>query len=112
MNIKTRQTHASLLKKAEEICALLKTLAHPQRLCIICHIIDQPRTVNEIVELCGLTQPQVSQFLTRMKEEGLISCKRQGRSMHYHVSDPRIPMLKETFFNIMCAPQPKERKKA
>jgi ArsR family transcriptional regulator len=96
-----------MLSKAHEAAALLKILSHPQRLCILCHMLDNERSVNELAELCSIPQPQVSQFLARMRLEKLITCRREGRNMLYRMTDPRLERIMGALFAILCNPKAK-----
>lgn len=82
------------LKKMEKSCvevsSILKAMAHPQRLMILGHLIQGPKTVSEIVESCDASQSQISHFLMRMKYEGLVLAERDGRFMVYSIADKRL----------------------
>ena len=82
--------------------SILKTLAHPQRLQLLCHIADTERTVGELEKLCGASQSAVSQFLGRMKKEGLLSSEKQGQSVTYRIADPRIVKVIQALQRIYC----------
>ena len=89
-------------RRCEEVSGLLRALSHPQRLMILGHLIKGSKTVSELQELCGLQQSQLSQFLVRMKLEGLISCERQGRFQCYSVADDRLIKLIGSIQKIFC----------
>ena len=67
---------SKMKKTCEDVCQILKSLSHPQRLMILGYLLNQPRTVSQLVELTEISQSQVSQFLTRLKYEGLIQSER------------------------------------
>jgi ArsR family transcriptional regulator, virulence genes transcriptional regulator len=77
----------------EEVCQILKALSHPQRLMILGYLLEGPKTVSELVELCDCSQSQMSQFLIRMKFEGLIGSQKDGKHQLYSVADPRLIKL-------------------
>lgn len=86
---------AKITKSCEEVCSILKALSHPQRLLVLVHLMKGPKTVSDLVELCGTSQSQMSQFLVRMKYEGLISSEKDGKYQYYSVKDKRLlPLLK------------------
>ncbi len=72
----------------ERAARFLKSLAHRDRLKILCILVDQELSVSEIEESVGLRQSTVSQHLARMKEEGLLSAQRNGRQILYSIADP------------------------
>lgn len=89
-------------KSCEEVCAMLKALSHPQRLMVLGHLLTGEKSVTELVEACGVSQPQMSQFLMRMKNEGLIVCRRDGRFQYYSVGDERLVALMKTIQYEYC----------
>ena len=86
----------------QEVSDLLRALSHPQRLMIMGHLTQGPKTVTELVELCAISQSQLSQFLGRMKSEGLVSSERQGKYQYYEVADKRLIQLMAVIQNIFC----------
>lgn len=91
-----------LVKNCEETAALLKSLAHPQRLQILCHLSREDLTVGELERLCGASQSAVSQFLGRMKSEGLVSSERDGQFIKYKITDKRVLQLIRALHKIFC----------
>lgn len=92
-------------KSCSEVCLILKALSHPQRLLILGHLLNSPKTVSELVEVTELSQSQMSQFLTRMKFEGLITSERQGKFQIYSISDKRLFRLMQTLQDEYGGPQ-------
>lgn len=72
---------------------MLKALAHPQRLLIMGNLLQGPKTVTELVEMCEASQSQISHFLMRMKLEGLVKASREGKFVYYSVADKRLIKL-------------------
>lgn len=79
------------------VSSILKTLSHPQRLFILCNLYFKDMTVTELENCCDVSQPQISQHLTRMRLEGLIDSEREGNFVSYRITDPRIRVLLEAF---------------
>ncbi|MDU8946560.1 ArsR/SmtB family transcription factor [Ovoidimarina sediminis] len=88
---------------ADEAAGVLKALANPSRLLILCQLAETERTVGEIEKLLGLGQAYVSQQLARLREEGLVAATRDGRQMRYRLSDPRITPLIQVLYSEFCA---------
>ncbi len=79
---------------AQDAADLMKALANPGRLRILCALVPREMTVSEIEGVIGESQSYVSGQLLRLRNDGLVRCERQGRSMHYRLSDPRVrPVL-------------------
>ena len=72
---------------------LFRGLADPSRLGILEALCEAPRTVSEIVEATGLSQPNVSNHLSCLRECGLVSSTQQGRYVRYQLSDARVGAL-------------------
>lgn len=82
-----------LKRSCDEVSSILKAMAHPQRLLILGYLLNGEKTVTELVELCEISQSQMSQFLTRMKYEGLIDSRKEGKFQHYSIADMRLIQL-------------------
>jgi DNA-binding transcriptional ArsR family regulator len=83
-------------RTCNEVCGILKALSHPQRLMILGHLLEGPKTVGELVDLCEISQSQMSQFLIRMKLEGLVASEKQGKYQFYSLADGRLIQLMKT----------------
>lgn len=86
----------------ELVSGLLRALSHPKRLLILGHLAQGEKTVTELQDLCGISQSQLSQFLGRMRLEGLILCERKGRFQYYSISDKKIVRLMQAIQSIYC----------
>lgn len=84
------------------VAGLMKTLAHPQRLMILCYLSSGEKTVGELEELCGASQSAVSQFLNRMRLEQLISSEKRGLFVYYKIVDPKVKKLIASLHKIFC----------
>lgn len=82
-----------LLEKCEEVSVLLGSLAHPVRLKVLCQTLDAEKSVSELTEFCEISQSAMSQFLGRMKSEGLLQSRREGTKVYYGIKDPRVLRL-------------------
>lgn len=98
----TKISVSKMEKSCQEVSDLLRALSHPQRLMIMGHLTQGPKTVSELVELCEVSQSQLSQFLGRMKAEGLVKSERQGKYQYYAVADERLVQLIAVIQNIFC----------
>lgn len=86
------------------VATTLKALSHPQRLMILCFLSEGEKTVGELQELCSISQSNVSQFLNRMKREGLVGSRREANFMYYNISDDKITSLIKSLNKIYCTP--------
>ena len=96
----------AMADSAQDAAGLLKALAHEGRLMILCALVSGERSVGELEDLLGARQAAVSQQLARLRLEGLVTCRREGKSILYSLGDPRVSRLVETLHDMFCtAPQ-------
>lgn len=70
-----------------EICA---ALADPNRILMLYILSEGPRTVNDVAQLVGISQPSTSRHLKVLRERGLVRAERQGMSVEYRLADSRL----------------------
>lgn len=88
---------------AEEAAAVLRLMAHPSRLLLLCHLGEGERSVGELIASTDLAQAYVSQQLARLRTEGLVECTRRGREMRYRLADRRVVPVLEALYTAFCA---------
>lgn len=76
-----------LCAKARKASDFLKALAHENRLLILCLLAERERSVTELEELLHLSQPTVSQQLARLRLDGIVDTRRDGRTIYYSLAD-------------------------
>jgi len=67
-----------------------KILANPLRLAILYILKNGEKTVNELAELAGVSQSNVSQHLALMRQRQIVKTRKAGISVYYSVSSPKI----------------------
>lgn len=77
----------------DSVAAILKAIAHPQRLMLLCYLADGEKTVGELEKLCGGSQSSISQFLKLMKLEGMVTSEKRGLFVYYRTHDPKVRKL-------------------
>lgn len=87
---------------AAEAAEMLKALANPGRLRILCALVPGDMSVGELELALGASQSYVSGQLLRLRGEGLVACTRDGRNIRYHLSDPRVRPLLERVYEVFC----------
>lgn len=102
MKSKSDHLFRELTRNCESTARVLKALSHPHRLQLLCHMAHGDKTVGELESLCGASQSAVSQFLGRMKSEGLVSSIKEGQFVRYRISDPRILKTIQALQDIYC----------
>jgi DNA-binding transcriptional ArsR family regulator len=91
-----------LAERAEAAAGFLKALSHEGRLMILCHLTRGEKTVTELEGLLGARQAAVSQQLARLREEGLVQARREGKAIHYAISDPKVEKLIALVYDMFC----------
>jgi ArsR family transcriptional regulator len=66
------------------------TLANPKRLEIIDKLRDQELSVTELAEALGISQSNLSQHLSLMRQRGIVTTRREGLNIFYRLSNPKI----------------------
>ncbi len=67
-----------------------KTLSNPIRLAILRTLRDGEKSVNELTEILGISQSNISQHLALMRQKGILKTRKQGTSIFYSVTNPKI----------------------
>lgn len=90
-------------EKLKRIASILKTVAHPIRLGIV-HILEQHArlSVNDICKMLGKEQSLTSHHLHNMRTKGILSVKREGRSMLYSLKERDVSLIIECLENCQC----------
>jgi ArsR family transcriptional regulator len=98
-----RATQAEAMAgQARAASEFLKALAHEGRLQILCHLVAGERTVSELETLLDARQAAVSQQLARLRHEGLVQGRRDGKTIYYSIGDPKVRMVIETMHALFC----------
>ena len=93
---------AELQARAGEAAALLKVMANPDRLLLLCQLVPAPRTVAELGEATGLQQPSLSQQLAVLRAHQLVATEREGKFIRYRVAQPAVLALLTTLYQQFC----------
>ncbi|MDH5299738.1 MAG: metalloregulator ArsR/SmtB family transcription factor [Gammaproteobacteria bacterium] len=85
----------------ERAAMSMKAMAHPLRLKILCTLGDREISVQEIVELVGTSQSNISQHLAILRDKGILASRKDANRVYYRVSDARtlalIVMMRDVF---------------
>lgn len=101
----TLLTAEEMADHAEEAAEVLKSIANPNRMMILCSLTGGEMTVGAINEQVPLSQSALSQHLARLRAEHLVTSRKEGQTVHYRISDPRIVELMSRLYELYCAPQ-------
>lgn len=86
----TSDLAAQMADIAQPAAGFLKALSHEGRLMILCHLAGGEKSVTELESLLGQRQAAVSQQLARLRLEGLVATRREGKAIYYTIQDGRV----------------------
>lgn len=95
---------AQMKAKVEEASAFLKKLANPDRLLLVCALVEGERSVRELEDALGIRQPGLSQQLAELRAAGLVAGRKEGKQVFYRLADPRVETFITTMHALFCAP--------
>ncbi|MEM1428810.1 MAG: metalloregulator ArsR/SmtB family transcription factor [Pseudomonadota bacterium] len=91
-----------MMRNAQRASNFLKAISHEGRLMILCHLASGEKSVTELEELLSARQAAVSQQLTRLRLEGLVTPRRDGKAIYYSLTDDRPTKIMEVVYDLFC----------
>lgn len=107
-----KNKHRRMLASAAEACDLLKIVASPHRLAMLCFMVEKEQSVGDLAAALDLRDATASQNLGVMRRAGVVAARRDGQTMWYSIRDPKVKPLLETLYSIYCADSCPPRRKA
>jgi DNA-binding transcriptional ArsR family regulator len=95
-------TWRRLRDNAQTASDFLKAISHEGRLMILCSLANGEKSVTEIEEMLSSRQAAVSQQLSRLRLEGLVTARRDGKQIYYSLTDDRARMIIERVYELFC----------
>lgn len=92
-------------EKAENVETLLKAMANRQRLMILCQLLSNEMSVSAIVQAIGLSQSAVSQHLSVLRNDGLVTTRRESQTIYYKIGNEQVLQLMGLLYEMFCAPE-------
>ncbi|UGA57039.1 metalloregulator ArsR/SmtB family transcription factor [Vibrio sp. DW001] len=87
---------------AVEMSELLKTMAHPERLMVLCQLMQGELGAGKLQEQSSLSQSAFSQHLTVLRKHGLVNVRKESQQVFYSLSDERVGSLIASLHQIYC----------
>ncbi|UOA32126.1 Biofilm growth-associated repressor [Sulfitobacter sp. DSM 110093] len=91
-----------MLTNAVTASNFLKAISHEGRLMILCHLVSGEKSVSELEALLATRQAAVSQQLSRLRLEGLVTPRRDGKTIYYRLADDRPRKMLELVYELFC----------
>lgn len=92
----------ALQAAATEACGLLKVLANPDRLLLLCQMSQGELCVGDLEEVTGIRQPTLSQQLTVLREEQLVNTRREGKQIFYSIASKEAIAVMQVLYELYC----------
>lgn len=89
---------------AARACGMLKVLGNPDRLLLLCQLTQGEYCVSELETLLQIQQPTLSQQLGVLREEGLVSTRREGKQIYYKIESREATAIMQVLYELFCQP--------
>jgi ArsR family transcriptional regulator, virulence genes transcriptional regulator len=93
---------AKLEANAARACSLLKAMANPARLMVLCQIAEGEKSVGELAKAVGHSQSGLSQHLTVLRRKHLVVARRSGQTIYYSMASDAAASVMHTLYDIFC----------
>lgn len=91
-----------MVENAQQAANFLKAISHEGRLMILCHLASGEKSVTELEDLLSARQAAVSQQLSRLRLEGLVKPRRDGKVIYYSLTDDKPRQIIEVVYDLFC----------
>ncbi|MGP7985438.1 ArsR/SmtB family transcription factor [Rhodoblastus sp.] len=92
----------TMAHKAHEASEFLKALAHESRLVILCVLAEGEKTVGDLEALLDQRQSTVSQQLARLRFDGLVATRRDGKNIYYRLANDDTRIVLDAIHEVFC----------
>ncbi|WP_299082667.1 metalloregulator ArsR/SmtB family transcription factor [uncultured Ruegeria sp.] len=92
-----------MIDNATRASNFLKAISHEGRMMILCHLTSGEKSVTELEDLLSARQAAVSQQLSRLRLEGLVTPRREGKAIYYRLADERPRRMLEVVYELFCS---------
>ncbi len=92
----------SMREGAEAACTLMKVLSNPDRLMLLCQLAEGERNVGELEAALDIAQPTLSQQLTVLRSQSLVSTRREGKNIYYRLASPQAMAVMQVLYAQFC----------
>jgi DNA-binding transcriptional ArsR family regulator len=106
---RAKSKSADLGEQAAEAATFLRTLANENRLMILCALAEGELSVGALADRLGITPPNASQHLFRLKSEGLVEARRDGQTVYYGIASPDVMTIIAELHRMFCGGRPAPR---
>ncbi len=101
-NMKVSDDLGQMADSARDAAEFLKALAHGSRLLILCILAEGEKSVGDLETLLAQRQSTVSQQLARLRLDGLVATRRDGKSIYYSLADNDARAILQSVYSVFC----------
>ncbi len=91
-----------MVDNAKRASDFLKALAHESRLMMLCILAEGEKSVGELEDILELRQPTVSQQLARLRADGLVTTRRDGKAIYYSLASDEARVVIGAIYDVFC----------
>jgi ArsR family transcriptional regulator len=102
MNTVTTLRPEAMRVAAAQAGGLLKALANPDRLLLLCQLTQGEQPVGALEAALDIRQPTLSQQLGVLRNEGVVATRREGKNIYYSVADPALLEILAVLYRLYC----------
>jgi DNA-binding transcriptional ArsR family regulator len=99
----------ALRSHADEAANLVRALANPRRLLILCELHKGERSVGALERAVGLRQSPLSQHLAKLRRDGLVATRRESQTIYYALASPKVGKVIALLYRLYCVPSCNDR---
>jgi len=99
----------AMQQAAAKAGGLLKVLANSDRLLLLCQMSQGEYCVSDLEEMTGIKQPTLSQQLSVLREEKMVSTRREGKQIFYSIASQDALAVMQVLYQQFCAPSAGEK---
>ncbi|MCD9087781.1 metalloregulator ArsR/SmtB family transcription factor [Stenotrophomonas sp. SY1] len=96
---------------AEQAAQLLKSLAHPARLRVLCQLVEGEASVSELQAKSGLSMSALSQHLAVLRDAELVTTRREAQSIYYALADSPALGVMHALHEAYCGKEKDKRRR-
>jgi DNA-binding transcriptional ArsR family regulator len=101
-----------LQARALRATGLLKAMANPVRLLVLCQLAEGEKSVGELERVAEVSQSALSQHLALLRSRGLVRTRRAGQTIYYTLDGAEAPALLAALYEVYCRRIPRSRRRA
>ncbi len=91
-----------IMEHAAEAEIFLKQFANKTRLMVLCSLLEEEKSVTELLDVVDVSQPVISQHLALLREAKMVATRRDGQTIYYRLADERVKRLIGLMYEFFC----------